>query len=110
MAKPVGGDHRIAINIDSVYGLTAEFTCHSDDHGPCRWTCGLDCEIWDEECQTHHPRKRISYCNPLEFIHNDDSEWWEKYIGPPNAEVHCGAIDLIWDPSVDTYRWKYADD
>lgn len=107
--KPVGGNHTIHALVDND-GLVIEFACHEDNHGPCRWTCGLDCETWGDECLNNHPRQRIEYCNPLEFITNDDSEWYEKYVGEPNVEFRSGPIDLIWIPSVDTYGWRYADE
>lgn len=109
MSEPVGGNHTIHTLIDND-GLTVEFVCHEDDHGPCRWVCGLACEIWTDVCLESHPRQRVGYCNPLEFINNDDSEFWEKYCGEPNVEFRSGPIELIWDNGVDTYRWKYRDD
>jgi hypothetical protein len=100
--------HSIELQLDSRDGVTAKFVCHEDDHGPCRWICGLECPVWDSECLEHHPRQRVDYCNPLEFVDNDDAYWWEKYVGE-ETPARSGPIVFVWQ-SDEWYGWRYAED
>lgn len=81
--------------------LGASIDCLAPAGSPCNTGCAENCGPWQDGYECEHPRTTpLGYCNPMQWIGNDDDGIAELGAGSIRVEPFFDGSHWLWRPAL----------